>query len=170
MERVTAVPLRIRPGMDVFSAYQNQYIGTVIKVWPGKPAPSGTGNPARETVATMEAVQGNPPLRAEGGASVSPTAHVGSKTLGEELGPFPTEELGNDGPINQSAAQGYGTRGSEPDIVLFAVRPGRINLGPLTPPLYIPTAAVRSISMARVVLDVQRDQIPLEWRRAPHVL
>ncbi|HZS94190.1 MAG TPA: hypothetical protein VFA78_05290 [Chloroflexota bacterium] len=170
MDGVAAVPLRIRPGMDVFSAYQNQYIGTVIRVWPGKRAASGTENSARETGSTIEAVRGNPPLQAEGGAAVSPTAHIGSKTLGEELGPFPTEALGNDGPINQSAARKYGTGGSEPDVVLFAVRPGRINLGPLTPPLYIPTAAVRSVSMARVILDVQRDQIPPEWRQAPHVV
>lgn len=76
-------PLPIRRGMDVYSVYQNQYIGAVIGV---------TGDNC------------------------------------------------------------------------VRVRPGRLNLGPLTHPLRVPLSAIRSISMERIVLDRQREQIPAAWR------
>lgn len=134
------VSLRIRPGMDVYSTYQNQYLGTVIAVT-RRAAP-------REPVATPK-----------GGRA------PGSEVLGEALGPVPTDEVGNTGPRAQSAANAYATRlGPVPaDVVAFVVRPGRAN--PRARPLYVPTAAVRSISMERIILDVQREAIPDAWQQ-----
>lgn len=42
--------------------------------------------------------------------------------------------------------------GQESTVLWFSVRPGRINLGPLTPVLYIHPSEIRSISMERIVL------------------
>jgi hypothetical protein len=53
-------------------------------------------------------------------------------------------------------------------VVRFAVRPlrpGRFN--PFVRKLYIPTTAVLSISMERIILLVQRDHIPQAWYRKP---
>jgi len=50
------------------------------------------------------------------------------------------------------------------------VRPGRINLGPLTRPLYIPADAVQSISMDRIVVAAEPGEIPEAWRRRPTVI
>jgi hypothetical protein len=158
--------------MDVYSAYQDEYLGSVIRVWHGDggaAGPPGAGSGPRESGSAREATQ-NPHLVHEEGAAVDPTRRVGRQQLGEEMGPFPTMAIGNSGPKRQSAGDHYATeiKDLEPDVLYFAVRPGRLNLGPLTRPLYIPTSAVRSISMERIVLDVQRDQIPTEWRRRPH--
>lgn len=141
-ERTRAARLRIRNGMDVYSADQDQYLGTVVKVWrhdlPG-------GSTAGSTDASA----------------------AGSEVLGESLGPAPSAEVGNTGPRAQSAANLYATRpGPEPaDVVSFAVRPGRMN--PWARLLYVPTSAVRSISMERIILDVERDAIPAAWTRTP---
>lgn len=164
--------LRIRPGMDVYSAYQNQYIGSVVKVWRGGGNTGSTpdrGASAQETGSAPEAAQSNPELVHEEGSSVDPTARTGSQKLGEEMGPVPTIALGNSGPVSQSAAHAYATgeTGGPEEVVCFAVRPGRMNLGPLTSPLYVPTTAVHSVSMERVVLDIQKEEIPKEWRRKP---
>lgn len=150
--RAVAVPLHVRVGVDVYSAYQDQYLGTVIAVW-RRSAPT-TGAGLRETAAT-EASRGP----RSGGAA-------GSKVLGESLGPAPSTDVGNTGPRAQSAANLYATRpGPEPaDVIAFAVRPGRMN--PFARPLYVPTSAVRSISMERIILDVERDAIPAAWREA----
>jgi hypothetical protein len=157
--------------MDVYSAYQDQYIGSVVKVWHGDGAAFGTraaGSSPHETGSTRGQTQ-NPHLVHEEGRSVDPTRHVGRQQLGEEMGPFPTMEVGNTGPKRQSAGDHYATAVKDltPDVLYFAVRPGRLNGGPLTRPLYVPTSAVRSVSMERIVLDVQRDQIPASWRRRP---
>lgn len=171
------VRLRIRPGMDVYSAYQDQYIGSVVGVRRRTERDTGQvvsspaserGAGARETGSAPEAVQGIPNLVHEEGASAQPVGYVGHRQLGEEMGPVPTAEAGNTGPLNQSAQHAYATGAAEPaSLTAFVVRPGRINLGPLTRPLYIPPAAIHSISMERVVLTVQKEQIPREWRRAP---
>jgi hypothetical protein len=163
--------------MDVYSAYQDQYIGSVIGVEKRAGEDAGRtslapeserGAGAEETGTAPKAVRGNPELVHEEGARVEPTGHMGRRQLGEEMGPFPTMEAGNMGPINQSAGRAYATGTGEPaGIIALVVRPGRINLGPLTRPLYIPTIAVRSISMERVVLAVQKEQIPRVWRRRP---
>lgn len=159
-------PFPIRRGMDVFSAYQNQYLGTVVKV-------AYTGSRARGEQAgaetTREHLIGTPELVHEQGATVSPTAGAGSKKSGEEMGPFPTISAGNAGPINQSAAHAYAT---DPDqtyqgVAWLAVRPGRINLGPLTAPFYVPVTAIRSISLERIVLDVEGSSVPAGWRQKP---
>jgi len=171
MQRLDPPSLRIRPGMDVYGAYQNEYIGTVTRIWEGQPAvsPAAGRNLARETGSSRGDVNQDVRLEHEEGGTVSPTRVIGSRMLGEEMGPFPTIAAGNRGPINQDASHNYATDNAAPGVVLFAVRPGRINLGPLTPPLYVPSAAVRSISMERVVLDVQKRDIPAEWRKEPPV-
>ena len=171
------VRLHIRPGMDVYSSYQDQYIGSVVGVRrrsekdagrEGSPPASERGSGAGETGSAPEAVRGNPELVHEEGASVQPTRYLGRRQLGEEMGPFPTAEVGNTGPLNQSAEHAYATGAAEPSgLTAFVVRPGRINLGPLTRPLYIPPAAIHGVSMERVVLAVQKEQIPGEWRRPP---
>jgi hypothetical protein len=157
--------------MDVYSAYQDQYIGSVVKVWHGDGAPAGQPGPGsspQETGSAREETQ-NPHLVHEEGRTVDPTRHVGRQQLGEEMGPFPTMAVGNTGPRRQSAGDHYATevRDLQPDVLYFAVRPGRLNLGPLTRPLYVPTSAVHSVSMERIVLDRQRDEIPAAWQRRP---
>lgn len=161
-------PLPIRRGMDVFSAYQSTYLGTVVDV-----AASGTGSSGgRSGGETSRAhLEGTPELVHEQGATVSPTAGAGSKELGEEMGPFPTIQMGNGGPVKQSAAHNYATNPDHTyeDVAWFAVRPGRINLGPLTPPFYVPVSAIRSISLERIVLDVDHQGIPQSWHTKPAV-
>lgn len=117
-----------------------------------------------------EHVMSGPSLTHEEGHEVSPTEHAGSRMLGESLGPFPTAGAGNTGPQRQSAQGEYATGTHQPgDIVFFAVRPGRINLGFLTPPLFVPVSAVRSVSLERVVLDVTDDETLRRWqKRADH--
>jgi len=165
--------MRIRRGMDVYSVYQNQYLGTVVNVWSGA---AGELSPV-ERGAT-------PPQTQSGGhaAEAGSTAHVEEDTaqptqgvevnrlLGEDLGPFPTRVVGNTGPKHQAAEQFYATapRSAQPGVVYFAVRmirPGSIN--PFVPKLYIPTSAIMSISMERIVVDVQKDQIPAAWHQEP---
>jgi hypothetical protein len=158
--------LTIRPGMDVYSADQSEYIGSVVKVWHGEKGNSSDGGKAEQTGSVSPAM---PDLVHEQGATQSPTEYAGPRMLGEEMGPFPTISAGNTGPVTQSAEHGYATAAihGEPDVIAFAVRPGRINLGPLTPCLHIPVSAVRSVSMERVVLDVQKEHIPAPWRGGP---
>ncbi len=157
-----------RRGMDVFTADQEQYIGTVTRVlWGRRERSIGAG--AEETGSSASAVEGNPELVHEEGARVSPTEHLAPRQLGEEMGPVPTIAFGNTGPEEQSAAQHYATglHGPERKAEYLVVRPGRINLGILTPPLWVPVAAVRSVSMERVVVDVERDAVPISWRVPP---
>lgn len=166
--------LRIRRGMDVYSAYQNQYLGMVVKIWEA-PAPvlsaaqrgatpqqTQAGGHAAEQGATIPDEQGGP-LASHGGA--------GRRLLGEDLGPFPTRAAGNTGPQNQAAAQLYATqpRGTgRPGVVRFAVRPiqpGWFN--PFARKLYIPASAVLGISMERIIVNVQQAHIPQAWYRKP---
>lgn len=153
----TAPPLRIRHGMDVYSAYQNQYLGTVVKVWQEPvPQPSDVG----PFVATQPQQQ------------IEEALHNSSakRLLGEDLGPFPTGSIGNTGPRHQVAGQSYATKLSrvESGVVCFAVRPVRIGgINLFARKLYIPTSAVMSISMERIILDVQQDQIPAAWYKRP---
>jgi hypothetical protein len=155
---------RVRRGMDVYNADQSRYIGTVIGVTAGGRETAGAG--PRETGSSEEAREGNPALVHEEQATVSPTDVKLKQQLGEEMGPVPTMRFGNTGPVNQSAGRHYatGTEGDLSEIVSLTVRPGRINLGFLTGPLWIPASAIRSISMERVVLSVRGDEIPREWR------
>lgn len=157
-----------RPGMDVYTADQKQYIGTVTRVlW--RPAQKSKGAGPEETGSSQSAVQGNPELVHEQQAQESPTAHLAERRLGEEMGPVPTIALGNSGPEEQSAAHHYATEPHGPDRAAeyLVVRPGRINLGILTPPLWVPANAVRSVSQERVILDVERDGVPISWRVPP---
>ncbi len=160
------LPFPIRRGMDVFSIYQNQYIGAVIEV---RTAGLFTGGiqAGRETEPAF--ALRTPSLAHEEGASISPTEYAGTKRLGEEMGPFPTAAVGNTGPAHQSAAREYATEPGQTldEIAWFTVRPGRLNLGPFTRPLWIPVSAIRSISMERIVLDVQWGAIPGSWWRRP---
>jgi hypothetical protein len=154
--------------MDVYTTDQKQYIGTVTRVlW--RQAEQSRGAGAEETGSSESAVQGNPKLVHEEQNEVSPTEHIAARKLGEEMGPVPTIALGNSGPEEQSAAQHYATepRGPDREAAYLVVRPGRINLGILTPPLWVPVAAVRSISLERIVLDVERDSVPISWRVPP---
>ncbi len=159
--------LHIRPGMDVYSAYQNQYLGSVVRVWQGRGAASSAGTPSRDSGNTLAA--GNAPMVHEEGNVVGHAEYRGNRVLGEDLGPFPTGAAGNSGPLNQSAGHEFATGRADPlaNVRYFAVRPGRINLGLLTRPFYVPTSAIHSLSMERVVLDVQREEMPAAWKRRP---
>lgn len=158
--------LPIRRGMDVFSAYQDEYLGTVIQV-----TYAGTRARGQQAGAetSREHLEATPRLVHEEGAEVSPTAGAGSKVLGEEVGPVPTVAAGNTGPVTQSAAHDYATDPgrSYQSVAWFAVRPGRVNLGPFSPPLYVPVSAIRSLSLERIVLDAERAGIPKEWKQKP---
>lgn len=164
-------PLHIRRGMDVYSSFQNQYIGQVIKVWYGgvlERSDTGDGeSKARESGSSTDSATQNPGLQHEGGGSTDPTRVIGRRITGEEEGPRPTASLGNTGPRNQSAGRAYATdaRDRFEGVVYFSVRPGALN--PFARCMYVPTAAVMSMSMERVVLDIQRESIPEEWRRPP---
>ncbi len=162
--------LHIRPGMDVYSAYQNQYLGSVVRVWRGTDAALFAGTPSRDASKSLAA--GNAPMVHEEGNVVGHAEHRGNRILGEDLGPFPTSTAGNTGPLNQSAEHEFATGRADPlaNVRYFAVRPGRINLGLLTRPFYVPTSAIHSLSMERVVLDVQREQMPAAWRDKPGIV
>jgi hypothetical protein len=154
--------------MDVFNAPQDRYIGSVVRVWRSdRPMPSARERGAeRSQTGAAKHAKSNPSLTHEEGHQADPTQHAGHKVLGESLGPFPTAGAGNTGPQRQSAEEQYATGSHKPgDVVLFAVRPGRMNLGPLTPPLYVPVSAVHSVSLERVVLDIQGGEIPQSWRQ-----
>lgn len=161
-----SLPFPIRRGMDVFSDDQTQYLGTVVEV---AYAGSGTRGGQAGAETTRQHLAGTPDLVHEQGATVSPTAGAGSKKSGEEMGPFPTISAGNAGPVNQSAAHDYAThpRHRYQDVAWFAVRPGRVNLGPLTTPFYVPASAIRSLSLERIVLDMNRANIPDDWKEKP---
>ncbi|HZU11316.1 MAG TPA: hypothetical protein VFB58_00610 [Chloroflexota bacterium] len=149
-ERASSLP--IRPGMDVYGPDQSEYIGSVVAV---ERAAGGeiAGAGPRETGSSPDAAEGNPALVHEGGAATSPTPQVEPKRLGEEMGPVSTIDMGNTGPVRQSAAYHYATTAAHgAQVSRFAVRPGRINLGPLTPAFWVPVEEVRSVSMERVVL------------------
>jgi len=169
-----APPLPIRRGMDVYSAYQNQYIGTVVKVWQASapvPSPAERGATPQQTQAGRYAAAPGATIPDEQGEPLWSHTGVGRPFLGEDLGPFPTRAAGNTGPQRQAAAQQYATQPREDrgaGVVRFAVRPlrpGRFN--PFVRKLYIPTTAVLSISMERIILLVQRDHIPQAWYRKP---
>lgn len=165
-----SLPLPIRRGMDVFSAYQDQYIGTVVEVlYAGAASGGGAAGEGGDNPTGSEARPRDVGLVHEEGATVGHGENRGKRVLGEESGPVPTIAIGNTGPVNQSAAHAYATGPDAPlpDVIAFAVRPGRVNLGPLTRPLYVPVNAIRSISMERIALDVQRNQIPASWRQRP---
>lgn len=149
--------LTIRPGMDVFNRDGSRYIGSVVRVKRGgRKRDRGSGSV--ETGSSSRAVQENPGLVHEEGHTVDPTRHVAERKLGEEMGPVPTIGLGNDGPLNQSAGRRYATelRDEANDVLSFAVRPGRINLGILSRVRWVRAEWVRSLSMDRIILDVDR--------------
>lgn len=146
-------PLPIRRGMDVYSADQNRYLGTVVRVWRGSTpthAQTQSGEYAAEQV----------------------REDVAKHVLGEELGPFPTGSVGNLGPKHQAANRYYATtpRDLQPGVIFFAVRlsrPGMLNL--LAPKIFIPTSAILSISMERIIVDMQLERIPEAWYQRPAV-
>lgn len=167
---MTSAPtLHIRVGVDVYSAYGNEYIGSVVRVL-DRVSISG-GGPRQEganPTGSEAGVQGTG-LTHEEGHEADHAGYQGRRMLGEEMGPEPTIALGNGGPERQSASQVYATDVREPlgGTRCFVVRPGRINLGPLTRPLYIPTSAIASMSMERIVIEVAKDRMPQEWRHRP---
>jgi hypothetical protein len=158
------VRLRVRKGMDVWDAYQEHYLGSVVGVRRGSlPATSGAHSPEKED--TVE----SRPLVHEEGQAAEHAGSQGQRTNGESMGPFPTISAGNHGPTTQSAGANYATgqTDEQTNVISFAVRPGRLNFGILTRPFYVPSTAVQSISMERVVLDVRGNDIPTEWRHRP---
>jgi hypothetical protein len=158
------VRLRIRVGMDVWDAYQEHYLGSVIRVWRGTlPITQGARRVEKE-----DAVQSHPLVHEEGHVEQHATSQ-GKRQNGEAMGPFPTMSVGNRGPAAQSAEADYATGQSDErtNVISFAVRPGGLNLGILTRPFYIPSTAVHSISMERIVLAVHGSDIPAEWRHRP---
>jgi hypothetical protein len=161
--------IALRPGMDVFDSDQSTCIGTVIAVVVA-PRTKGDGGPgAGSNRSWSEQAPPEERIQHEENSSTSTLKHAGSKKLGEEIGPVPTIGSGNSGPVRQSADSGYATRPSRPidAVEWLIVRPGRINLGRLTPPLFVPPSAIESISMERIVLSVSKGRIPLAWRRKP---
>lgn len=155
----------IRPGMDVFGAHQNEYIGTVTEVWHGAVINAAVRPSSGERASQAELH--TPGLQHEQGGTVSPTETIGNREGGEEMGPFPTIAVGNTGPVQQSASHAYATAGAFPSVLYFAVRPGRLNFGPFTPVLYIPADAICSISQERIVLDRRKRDIPEGWSVSP---
>ncbi len=71
--------------------------------------------------------------------------------------------------MTQSAQADYASGETDDltSVISFTVRPGRINLGILTRPFYVPSTAITSISMERVVVDVRGGNLPAEWRQRP---
>lgn len=162
----------VREGMDVFGAYQDQYVGTVVRFWSTPAKPPGEGLATDTDAGSAEASDAGTSLTQEEGERQDPTEHAGHRILGEELGPVPTLDAGNTGPVRQSAAAGFATAPSSrmEDVTHLEVIPGRLNLGPFGKKLYIPASAIRAISLERIVLDRQRHQIPNEWWRRPQGL
>lgn len=153
----SAPSIPIRRGMDVFSAYQNQYLGTVVRVWHGAVDELGTNE--RNATAQME-------QDAEKPAHGLNTRRL----LGEDLGPFPTRIVGNTGPENQAAGQRYATAPHtvQPGVVYFAVRPSRPGVfNPFARRLYIPSSAILSFSMERIIVEMQPDRMPAAWHQPP---
>jgi hypothetical protein len=172
IEAAAAVP--IRHGMDVYSAYQDHYLGTVVGVWHSavvEPDPADRGATPEQTQSVGHSAEGGSTLQVEEDHSQHTHEATASRTLGEDLGPFPTRRAGNTGPTHQAAGQHYATtpRHTQRGVVYFAVRtirPGSL-LNLVAPRLYIPTTAILSISMERIVLNVQPEQFPQEWGRRP---
>ncbi len=155
-DRRHAQRLRIRRGMDVYDAYQQHYVGSVIDLisTPVTSESPGTNGARTESVTKLipEQTQGVP-VDVIGGRRVP----------GEELGPYPTVSVGNTGPISQSAEHDYATglHEEQADVHGVVVRPGTVN--PFARPLYIPVRSIRSIAMDRLILDVTKKEIPLSW-------
>jgi hypothetical protein len=158
--------LPIRLGMDVHSAYQDQYLGSIVEVLYGPPSTQRSGTNGRPTGDASYALTSQPELIIEEKTTVSPTSTVTTHVDGESLGPSPTASAGNSGPRIQSAANGYATRARVPprEVVAFAVRASLLDF---LHPFYVPIGAVRSLSMEHVVLDRQRENIPSSWQRHP---
>jgi hypothetical protein len=144
--------LYIRPGMDVYSTRQDRYLGSVVRVIHGEPSVAPDDKAQRTGSAGPP---GDAPMVHEEGNVTGSSEPEGKLALGESRGPVPSGQLGNTGPDRQSAGQGYATRVRDipPDVAYFLVRPGRVNWWFLTPTFSVPTSAVRSISMERVVVD-----------------
>jgi hypothetical protein len=137
--------------MDVYSAYQDQYLGTVVKVWCGPTS----------AIAASTAI--GPP-------SLADPPLAGFAGVGEALGPAPTGLVGNRGPRQQSSVNRYATgsgvgpAAAPPDVLAFTVWASPLGF---LRPLHVPAAAVRSVSMDRIILDRQRDAIPPSWWKLP---
>jgi hypothetical protein len=142
----------IRRGMDVYSSGQKRYLGSVVRVIHSGSSVSPGGKAERTASAGIGA---DAPLVHEEGNVTGHADERGTRMLGEEMGPVPTVAAGNTGPTRQSAQREYATdvRDTAPDVSHFLVRPGRINLGPLTRTVRIPSSAVIGISMERIVVD-----------------
>jgi len=156
--------------MDVYTSYQDRYLGQVVHVWYGgtfEAGSSDSGASARETGPAPQTTTQHSRLRHEQGQAESPTRLIGRQIQGEDEGPCPTMDVGNSGPVNQSAEHEYATRSRDPTagVTCFAVRPGRYN--PFGRRFYIPTTAVNAVSMERIVVDVKGDGLPAAWRRHP---
>lgn len=165
-------PLHIRRGMDVYTSRQNHYLGQVARVWYGGTfavAEEERGAGERQTGSATESATHNPEVRQEQGSAQSPTRIIGRRMQGEEQGPYPTMDVGNTGPVKQSAEHQYATAPRDPHdgVIYFAVRPGRYN--PFSRLFYIPTAAVHSMSMERIVVAVDGDELPATWRQRPNL-
>lgn len=159
------VALPIRPGMDVYNADQSAYLGSVVRVWRQETLAGPHGQTQSAMQVGGQEPGSNPALVHEQGAAESPTAHPGEPMLGEEMGPFPTMAVGNSGPLRQSSSHAYATTGAAEGVKLFSVRPGRINLGILSPVYYVSSDAVHSVSMERVIIGLPGDELPADWRR-----
>lgn len=147
----------IRPGMDVFNADQTRYIGTVVGVRYGDGGGSGGQQEGGANPTGSETAPPSSPMVHEEGRVASTIVSDGTRTLGEELGPVPTIGYGNRGPVNQSAGHEYATEETREYRAVRAVvvRPGRINLGPLTPTFDVPVGAIRSISLERILVETK---------------
>lgn len=122
----------IRPAMDVYTL-DNAYLGAVLAVSSGPPSPE------RERVFD--------------------DARQSGTSNGEQLGPMPTQQIGNPGPANQSARSLYATtvqtdRGS--------LGQGTLEVGRwfgLVGRRTIPLDAVQTVSLERVILKLRKSDI-----------
>lgn len=121
----------IRPDMDVYTL-DNAYLGTVLSILPGPVMPVEV--------------------------PVSEDAQQSSTISGELLGPAPTKEIGNCGPVSQSAREQYAIAPHPARrIGEGALRVGR--WGGLLGRRTIPMDAVQTVSLERVVLRLTRHQV-----------
>ncbi len=121
----------IRPAMDVYTL-DNAYLGTVLDILPGPVTP----------------VEGQVPEDARQSSAIS----------GEMLGPAPTKEIGNKGPVSQSARERYAVSPhTARPIGEGTLRVGR--WGGLLGRRTIPMDAVQTVSLERVVLRLTRHQV-----------
>lgn len=119
----------IRKTMDVYTL-DNEYLGTVLRIIAG---PSYIQGQARSTEQQTSVVSG------------------------ELLGPMPTQQLGNQAPLRQSASTDYATTPDATPIGAGSLVVGR--WWGLVQQRVIPLADVQTVSFERVVLKQRKSEL-----------